>query len=675
LGSVLAFDEDVLFPNREQSITESRIRDIGGFRSLNGYSWQMIGAVFDHYNVDVESPITEYPDKFWEKLLFGTGKEKIKFEINGDRYEDDDYHNGRALVSWKVDRPFEGILTTLQRRYMGTSSEGVRNHYETFMNEYYCNGCKGQRLKPVTLAVTLMKKNIWDICKMSVSEAIKWFKKIKITKRDKIIVEDVLKEIFARYSFLENVGLDYITLDRLAKTLSGGESERIRLATQIGSNLVGVLYVLDEPTIGLHSRDKYKLINMLKELRDKGNTVLIVEHDEDVIREADFLVDIGPGAGVSGGEIVATGTVDDIIRNERSLTGKYLSGELKIDVPTDRRIPNEEKLKIVGARKNNLKNVEVSIPLGLLTCITGVSGAGKSSLIEDVLVSAVAESLRRKKRKRKDEPYDKIEGLDFIDKLINIDQTPIGRTPRSVPSTYTKAFDIIRDLFAQTEEAKIRGYKKGRFSFNMKGGRCEKCGGKGFNLIEMHFLPDVYVKCDVCKGSRYNEETLEVKYNGKNIYEVLRMTHNQALEFFGNHPRLSSILQTVVDVGLGYIELGQSSTTLSGGEAQRMKLSRELSKRSTGNTLYILDEPTTGLHFHDVKILINVLQYLVDKGNTIVVIEHNLDVVKSADYIIDLGPEGGDKGGRIIATGTPEDVAAIEESYTGNYLKSLLNND
>lgn len=676
LGSVLSFNEDNLFPNRSNPITESNLTNVGGFRSLNGYSWKMIESVFDHYNVSLATPMNEYPDNYLEKLLYGTGKDKIKFEINGDRPSDDNgfSDDGKMSFSWKVRRPFEGILTTLQRRYMQTSSDGVRKHYENFMKEYVCNHCKGQRLKPETLAVVIKEMNIWDICRMTVDVAIKWFKKLKLSKREGLIVKQVLKEINSRYSFLENVGLDYISLDRLSKTLSGGESERIRLATQIGSNLVGVLYVLDEPTIGLHSRDKFKLINMLKELRNKGNSVLIVEHDEDVIREADFIVDIGPGAGMSGGEVVATGSVEDIIASPRSITGKYLSGEYKIEIPKHRRFTEKGWIKIYGARENNLKNIDVEIPLGVFTCITGVSGAGKSSLVENVLVTAIKNSLSRKSSKKYESNYDKIEGLEDIDKMINIDQSPIGRTPRSVPSTYTKVFDVIRDVFAQTEEAKIRGYDKGRFSFNVKRGRCQKCGGKGFNLIEMHFLPDVYVKCDVCKGKRYNEETLEVKYNDKSIYEVLMMTHNQALEFFKHHPKIRQILKTVVDVGLGYIALGQSSTTLSGGEAQRMKLSRELSKRSTGNTLYILDEPTTGLHFHDIKVLIKALQFLVDKKNTVVIIEHNFDIIKSADYIIDLGPEGGEKGGYIVTQGTPEEVASHESSYTGKFLYDALNN-
>lgn len=668
LGSMEAFDEDKVFPDRNVSLYDSGLRNVGGFGTLGTYSWQLIEAVADHYEIDLTEEIQDLPPKFWDVLMIGSGTEKIEFSV--DRSKNNSKSGNDNGISWRINRPFEGILNTLQRRYQQTSSQSSREYYTQFMTEYKCNKCHGQRLKQESLAVKVNGKNIWQVCEMSVKDAMKWFDKLKLTKREKKIAKEVLKEIDARYRFLNNVGLDYITLDRLARTLSGGESERIRLATQIGSNLVGVLYVLDEPTIGLHCRDKIKLITMLKELRDKGNTVLIVEHDDDVMINADHIVDLGPLAGTHGGEIVAEGTLEDIKKNPKSLTGQYMNGTKFIEIPKVRRKMQDTFVIIKGASKNNLKKVDVKIPLGVFTCITGVSGAGKSSLIEDVLLEAVEDTLRG--RRLNSDDYVSIEGLEHIDKVINIDQSPIGRTPKSVPGTYTKSFDHIRNLFARTEEAKIRGYKKGRFSFNVKGGRCEKCRGRGFNLIEMHFLPDVYVKCDVCKGRRYNDETLEVKYKEKTISDVLHMTHNEALEFFKNHRKIKDIVNTVVDVGLGYIELGQPSPTLSGGEAQRMKLSRELSKRSTGNTLYILDEPTTGLHFHDVKYLIEVLKRLVDGGNTAVVIEHNMDIIKSADHIIDLGPEGGDKGGNVVITGTPEDIARCDESYTGYYLKKVL---
>ncbi|MHA1338962.1 MAG: excinuclease ABC subunit UvrA [Promethearchaeota archaeon] len=707
LGSTMVFDESKIISNKNYSLYESELTQIGGFRTLNSYSWRIIEAVADHYNVDLSLPVKELPKEFVNVLLYGSGSEKIEFNLtngfddgeiveNGqinnksNRSNNKKSNNGknkydRTIFSMRFKRPFEGIINTLQRRYQETTSEEIRQYYMSFMTEYTCSKCQGKRLKPESLAVTIRGKNIWDICEMSVKDGLNWFQNLALTEQEKKIAKEIIKEIRSRYSFLNNVGLDYLTLDRMAKTLSGGEAERIRLATQIGSNLTGVLYVLDEPTIGLHPRDKFKLINMLKELRNKGNTVLVVEHDEDVIRSADYIIDMGPGAGDTGGYVVAEGPIDKIISVEQSITAKYLSNKMQIEIPKKRRTPTNKAIVIKGARENNLKNIDVKFPLGLFICVTGVSGAGKSSLIEMVLYKAVKNYFNIKRNKsdqnnselatilKNGENYDAIEGLENIDKVINIDQSPIGRTPKSIPATYTKVFDYIREVFAQTEEAKIRGYKKGRFSFNVKAGRCEKCRGLGYNLIEMHFLPDVYVKCDVCKGKRYNEETLEVKYKGKNIYEILKMTHNEALEFFKNQPKIRSILQTVVDVGLGYLELGQPSNTLSGGESQRMKLSRELSKRSTGKTLYILDEPTTGLHFHDVKILINVLQRLVDQGNTVIVIEHNLDVIKSADYIIDLGPEGGEKGGNIVAVGSPEDIATNKNSYTGKYLKKVLN--
>jgi excinuclease ABC subunit A len=677
LGNVLNFDEMKIFLDDSYTMAESGLTRVGGFGTLNGWSWKMIEAVANYYHVDINQPIKDLPDDFWEKILYGTGKEKVEFNFernggyDGEDEVDEDEDEDAVKFSIRYKRPFKGIMNMLQNRYSRTKSEGMREWYHQFMTENNCTACSGRRLKPISLAVTINGKNIWQVCEMYVSEAIRWFNSLELSEREKLITKDIIKEINSRYSFLLNVGLDYITLDREARTLSGGESERIRLATQIGSNLVGVLYILDEPTIGLHPKDKSKLIKMLIELKNRGNSVLIVEHDEDVIRAADYIIDIGPAGGEKGGYIVEAGTIDKIEANPESITGQYLSGEKQICLPKSRRPINKEMfIKIFGARENNLKNVDVTIPLGVFTCVTGVSGAGKSSLVQDVLLEAVAEELRRKK-KHTSINFDKIEGLKNVDKVINIDQTPIGRTPKSVPSTYTKVFDYIRDVFTSTEEAKIRGYKKGRFSFNVKSGRCDKCRGLGYNLIEMHFLPDVYVKCDVCHGSRYNEETLEVKYKDKSISDVLKMTHNQALEFFKNHQTISRILQTVVDVGLGYIELGQSSTTLSGGEAQRMKLSRELSKRSTGSTLFILDEPTTGLHFFDVEILIKALQRLVDQGNSVVVIEHNLDVIKSADHIIDLGPDGGENGGRIIGMGTPEELSEIK-SYTGQYLKKIL---
>jgi excinuclease ABC subunit A len=677
LGKVLNFDEAKIFLDDTVNLYESGLTRVGGFGSRDTWSWRMIEAVAKYYDVDITKPIKDLPDEFWDKFLYGTGQEKVdfNFERNGgydaEDDEEEDENGDQVRFSIRYKRPYKGIMNSLQNRYLRTKSEGMREWYRQFMTEYDCTSCNGHRLKAISLAVTINDQNIWEVCQKYVSEAIRWFRGLKLNERQELIAREILKEIDARYSFLENVGLDYITLDRVARTLSGGESERIRLATQIGSNLVGVLYVLDEPTIGLHARDKSKLIKMLIELKKRGNTVLIVEHDEDVIRAADFIIDIGPKGGELGGEIIEAGPLDKIIENPKSITGRFISGREQICLPKARREIGEECIEIVGARENNLKDLTARLPLGVFTCVTGVSGAGKSSLIQEVLLNAVEESLRRKKKGIRMN-YDEIRGLDQIDKVINIDQTPIGRTPKSVPSTYTKAFDHIREVFAKTEEAKIRGYKKGRFSFNVKDGRCEKCRGLGYNLIEMHFLPDVYVKCDICKGKRYNEETLEVKYKDKSIYDILRMTHNQALEFFKNNQKLKRILKTVVDVGLGYIELGQSSTTLSGGEAQRMKLSRELSKRSTGNTLYILDEPTTGLHSYDVKILIKVLQRLVDQGNSVVVIEHNLDIIKSADHIIDLGPEGGEKGGEIIATGTPEEIAANKKSYTGQYLKEVL---
>ncbi|HMF32770.1 MAG TPA: excinuclease ABC subunit UvrA [Candidatus Lokiarchaeia archaeon] len=667
LGSVLEFDEDFLFGDRNATIHENRITSVPGFSNPSSISWRIIETVAEHFDIDLNLPLNEIPRSKLDKILMGTGQEKIHFDVgsaNGD--EDREF-------SWSFTRPFEGILPMLQRRYMTTNSQGARDYYENFMVEHKCTACKGARLRPETLAVTVNAKNIAEISSMTVEEAKDFFETLDLTDREALIVKDVLKEIRGRFSFLQNVGLTYLSLDRATRTLSGGESERIRLATQIGSNLVGVLYVLDEPSIGLHPRDKFKLINMLKRLRDVGNTVLVVEHDEDIMRSSDFMVDLGPGAGEHGGEVVGIGTIEDIMNSPRSLTGDYLSGRRKIFLPANRRPLTGEVITIHGARENNLKNIDVEIPLRVYTCVTGVSGAGKSTLIVDILYKNLARKINKDP-----EPEltagecDSIDGLEQIDKVINIDQQPIGRTPRSCPATYSKVLDHIRDLFAKTPDAKERGFKKGRFSFNVKGGRCEKCEGKGFNTIEMQFLPEVMVTCETCHGSRFNSETLQVKYKGKSISEVLTMSHTQALEFFENVPKIKEILQTVFDVGLGYVQLGQPATTLSGGEAQRIKLAKQLSKRATGNTLYTLDEPTTGLHFFDIENLLAVLQRLVDRGNTVIVIEHNMDIIKSADFIIDMGPEGGAKGGEIVATGTPEEIAANPASYTGQYLQSVL---
>jgi excinuclease ABC subunit A len=565
--------------------------------------------------------------------------------------------------------PFEGVITSMERRYKETKSEGMKEYYEGFMSLTPCSVCHGDRLKKESLAVTIGGKNIAEVTQLSVMECIAFFSSLKLTDRENLIANQIMKEIHARLGFLRDVGLDYLTLARAAATLSGGEAQRIRLATQIGSGLMGVLYILDEPSIGLHQRDNDRLLATLKRMRDLGNTLLVVEHDEDTIRCADHVIDMGPGAGVKGGYIIAQGTLDEIVQNPKSITGQYLSGKKHIPVPIKRRVPNAKVLEVVGASQNNLKNINVLFPLGLFVCVTGVSGSGKSSLVNEILYKKLASKLNRAKTKAG--AHQDILGAEHLDKVINIDQSPIGRTPRSNPATYTGVFDRIRALFASTNDAKIRGYQQGRFSFNVRGGRCEACSGDGIIKIEMHFLPDVYVPCEVCKGKRYNRETLEVKYKGKNIADVLNMTVDEALEFFRNIPSIDRKMKTLHEVGLGYIKLGQSSTTLSGGEAQRVKLATELSKRSTGKTMYILDEPTTGLHIADVHRLVEVLQKLVEGGNTVVVIEHNLEVIKTADYIIDLGPEGGDRGGTVIATGTPESIANNPVSYTGQYLKKL----
>jgi len=660
LGTKLEIDLDILVSNHDKTFAEN-FRGLGSYGT--GFSPESIlfaqmTQTLEHYGYAINTPIKDLPKKALQIALYGS-KERIRYVFgneNGMKHEKNDY--------------FEGIVNNLERRYKETTSEYIRQGLHKLMSEQCCPTCKGRRLSPQALSVLINQKNIADITEMTVRDSLTFTNNLSLTEREQQIAKLVIKEIKERLTFLENVGIGYLNLDRMAGTLSGGESQRIRLATQIGSRLTGVTYVLDEPSIGLHQRDNAKLIQTLEEMRDLGNTIIVVEHDEDTMLAADCLVDIGPKAGAHGGEIVAIGTPKDVMQNTNSITGAYLSGKDKIAVPTTRRKGNGKKIKIWQAAENNLKNINVEIPLGDFVCITGVSGSGKSTLVHDILYT----SLRRIFYKSMDKPgkHKKITGIENIDKIINIDQSAIGRTPRSNPATYTGVFDDIRDLFTQTSEAKMRGYQKGRFSFNVKGGRCEACQGDGIKKIEMHFLPDVYVPCDVCKGKRYNRETLEVKYKDKNIYDILEMTIEDACEFFENVPKIARRLNTIQHVGLGYIKLGQMATTLSGGEAQRVKLASELYKMSTGSTLYILDEPTTGLHIDDVKRLLSVLQELVDAGNTVLVIEHNLDVIKVADYIIDLGPEGGDAGGTVIATGTPEAIAKVENSYTGNFLKPLL---
>ena len=673
LGTVMELDYGlILGDDLDVPLQETPIRDIPGFGSLTGYFWQSIKQVAKHYGFDTnKTAIKGIDPQKLHKILFGSGNESIEFnfknENNGYRSQ-----NNEIKASYHVVRPFEGVIPLLHRRYMETSSEWAREIYENFMNKIKCPQCNGQRLKEESLAVTINNLNIASLSDLSVKDSNSFFDSLELDEIQKTIVKDVLKEIKNRLSFLENVGLDYITLSRRSDTLSVGEAERIRLATQLGSSLVGVLYVLDEPSVGLHQRDISRLIDMLKKLRDLGNTVIVVEHDEAIMRNSDHIVDLGPLAGEKGGEIVAEGPLDNII-NSNSLTGQYLSGKKKIKLPKSRRQHNGEYFEIKGARENNLKSIDLKIPLGLFTCITGVSGAGKTSLIIDCLYKGLHNKINTRSSKLDAGEFDEIIGYEKIDKIINIDQSPIGRTPRSVPSTYTKALDYIREIFAGLPESRERGYKKGRFSFNTKSGHCKKCKGKGFILKEMYFLPDIYIKCDLCKGKRYNAETLEIRYRGKNISEVLDMTFTQALEFFDSFPKLKRTLKTVVDVGLGYLELGQSSTTLSGGESQRLKIARELRKMSTGNTLYILDEPTTGLHMYDIQFLLKVLQRLVDKGNTVIIIEHNMDIIKSVDYIIDLGPEGGEKGGEIVVMGAPEEIIKNNNSYTAKYLKQYLN--
>ncbi|WP_416187893.1 excinuclease ABC subunit UvrA [Clostridium perfringens] len=658
LGTLMEIDEDLVVPNKDLSIRGGAISTWGDSR-MKEESWTycVLKALMEKYNFDLDTPYKDLPKKVQEALMYGE-PEKLKVTYTKEN------------VTAVYNHSFEGEINNLRRRYMETNSDTMKAEIEKYMSDNPCPKCKGARLKPEALAVTVGGKNIFEFTSMAIREELDFINSINFSEKDKIISSQIIKEIQSRLSFLINVGLDYLDLARKAGTLSGGEAQRIRLATQIGSQLMGVLYILDEPSIGLHQRDNDRLISTLKQLRDVGNTLIVVEHDEDTMREADYIVDIGPGAGEHGGKIVASGTLDEIMSNENSLTGKYLTGAKKVELPEERRKGNGNFITVKGAKENNLKNVTAKFPLGTLTMVTGVSGSGKSTLVNEILYKG----LNKIVNKAKDLPgkFKEITGYENIDKIIDIDQSPIGRTPRSNPATYTGTFDIIRELFSQTQEAKMRGYKPGRFSFNVKGGRCEACSGDGIIKIEMQFLSDVYVPCEVCKGKRYNRETLEVKYKGKNIADVLNMTVEEALEFFENIPRIKNKLQTLMDVGLGYIRLGQPSTQLSGGEAQRIKLAYELSKRSTGKTLYILDEPTTGLHIHDVNRLVKILQRLVDGGNTVIVIEHNLDMIKCADYIVDLGPEGGDKGGTIIATGTPEKIAEAKESYTGKYLKKYI---
>ena len=662
LGEILRIDPEKIMPNKEKKLSD--------YGAIQG--WSAAGMVIDsmskmyleglcnHYGIDIDTKLKDLPKDFMNILLYGSNGEIIKFK-----------HNGRTMKR-EFEAEFEGVINTLQRRFAETKSPGMKAFYEGFMSSSHCNACDGARLKKESLSVTVGDLNIYELCNKNIVAIKSYINKVyeKFSNKNKIISEQIVKELNSRLGFLIDVGLEYLTLSRAAGTLSGGEAQRIRLATQIGSGLTGVLYILDEPSIGLHQKDNEKLLNSLKKMRDLGNTLIVVEHDEDTMREADYIVDIGPKAGINGGNVVFAGTPKEILKCEESITGKYLSGKLKIEVPSKRRKQDKGYIQIKGAKEHNLKKINVKIPIGNFTCVTGVSGSGKSTLVNDILYKEANNKIN--KSRYHVGKHDKILGLDKIDKVINIDQSPIGRTPRSNPATYTGMFDQIRELFSLTNEAKLRGYKKGRFSFNVPGGRCEACSGDGIIKIEMHFLPDVYVPCEVCKGKRYSRETLEVKYKGKSIADVLDMTVEEALEFFKNVTKIRTKLETLMDVGLGYIKLGQSSTTLSGGEAQRIKLATELSKRATGQTLYILDEPTTGLHMDDVNKLIKILQRLTDQNNTLVVIEHNLDVIKSADYIVDLGKDGGDNGGTLVASGTPEQIAKCEESYTGEFLRKML---
>lgn len=659
LGYKMEFDEDLMIPDKTVSIADGAITVLGwqSCTDKSSYTRAVLDALAEEYDFSLSTPFCEYPKKIHDILIYGTNGKSVKVHYRGQR--------GVGVY----DVAFEGLIKNVERRYRESGSDSTKQEYETFMRVTPCQACHGQRLKPTSLGVTVGDKNIFEVTSLSIDNLQKFMQNLELSEQQLLIGKQILKEIRARVSFLADVGLNYLTLARGTASLSGGEAQRIRLATQIGSGLVGVAYILDEPSIGLHQRDNDKLLATLKHLRDLGNSLIVVEHDEDTMRAADCVVDIGPGAGEHGGELVAIGTAEDLMKNPNSITGKYLSGELKIPVPSERRKPTGW-LKVVGAKEHNLKNINVNFPLGVMTCVTGVSGSGKSSLVNEILYKRLARDLNRARTipgAHKD-----IIGMEQLDKVIDIDQSPIGRTPRSNPATYTGLFDQIRDLFAATQDAKARGYKKGRFSFNVKGGRCEACGGDGILKIEMHFLPDVYVPCEVCHGKRYNRETLEVKYKGKSIYDVLNMTVEEALEFFRPVPSIFRKLQTLYDVGLSYIRLGQPSTTLSGGEAQRIKLAAELSRRGTGKTIYILDEPTTGLHFADVHKLVEILHRLSEGGNTVVVIEHNLDVIKTADYIIDIGPEGGDGGGTVIACGTPEEVAKSPVSYTGKYVEKYL---
>ncbi len=658
LGFRQEIDVNLLVSDWDKSINQGAIKASGWMLDMSGMMMTQFKALSKAYGFSLDTPLKELPKEIMNIIFYGNHGDKIPMEYNSKRF------------SGFYNTSFEGVAVNLARRFNETDSEMIKAEISKYMKAVPCSSCGGKRLKPEALAVTVGGINIDDMTKMSVGALKTFIEGLELTQTEHLIADRILKEICARLSFLVNVGLNYLTLSRSAATLSGGESQRIRLATQIGSGLTGVLYILDEPSIGLHQKDNQRLLSSLKNLRDLGNTLIVVEHDEDTIKSADFIVDIGPGAGVHGGEVVAAGSVEDVIASERSITGKYLSGEYKINVPAKRREGNGSFISIKGARQNNLTGIDVDIPLGTLTCVTGVSGSGKSSLVNEILYPALSNSLMNSRLRTGN--YSSIEGIDKLDKVICIDQSPIGRTPRSNPATYTNVFNDIRELFSNLPDAKARGYKAGRFSFNVSGGRCEHCSGDGMIKIEMHFLPDIYVPCDVCKGARYNRETLEVRYKGKNISEVLDMTIEEAVAFFENIPKIRNKISTLNDVGLGYVKLGQSSTTLSGGEAQRVKLATELARRSTGKTMYILDEPTTGLHTHDVSKLLSILDRLVEQGNSVVVIEHNLDVIKVADYIIDLGPDGGDCGGRIVANGTPEQVAKVKNSYTGEFLKTVL---
>ena len=660
LGTKLEVDPELVVPDKSLTLEEGAI--LAWQPTSSQYYPKLLEAVCKHYKIKMNVPVEKLPIDQWNKIMHGSGEDKIHFH----------YENEFGQVR-DSQIQFEGVLSNIERRYKDTSSDYVREQMEKYMGQHNCPTCKGYRLKPETLAVKVDSLHIGQVTQFSIEDANKFFKQLTLSEKDTQIARPVFREINERLGFLENVGLDYLTLSRAAGTLSGGEAQRIRLATQIGSRLTGVLYILDEPSIGLHQRDNERLISSLKSMRDLGNSLIVVEHDEDTMMAADYLIDVGPGAGIHGGEIVAAGTPEQVMKNTKSLTGQYLSGKKFIPLPTERRKPDGRFIKIKGATENNLKNVKVDIPLGVFIAVTGVSGSGKSTLVNEILYKSLAQKLNRSKVKPGANKG--IEGMEVLEKVIDIDQAPIGRTPRSNPATYTGVFDDIRDLYAVTNEAKVRGYKKGRFSFNVKGGRCEACRGDGIIKIEMHFLPDVYVPCEVCHGKRYNRETLEVHYRGKSIADVLEMTVEEGCTFFENHPKISRKIQTIADVGLGYMKLGQSATTLSGGEAQRVKLASELHKRSNGKSFYILDEPTTGLHVDDIARLLTVLQRLVENGDTVLVIEHNLDVIKTADYMIDLGPEGGDKGGMIVAVGTPEQIAANKESYTGKYLKSVLERD